>query len=33
MNYAQNCINNNNECLFIATNCDAVAHLTETQEW
>ncbi|KAA8494047.1 Phosphoglycolate phosphatase 1B, chloroplastic [Porphyridium purpureum] len=31
--YAQLCINENPGCLFIATNLDAVTHLTDAQEW
>jgi phosphoglycolate/pyridoxal phosphate phosphatase family enzyme len=31
--YAQLCINENPGCRFIATNLDAVANLTEQQEW
>ena len=31
--YAQLCINENPNCLFIATNTDAVTHLTDAQEW
>jgi hypothetical protein len=31
--YAQLCINENPGCEFIATNLDAVTHLTEEQEW
>lgn len=31
--YAQLCINNNPNCLFIATNLDSVKHLTPIQEW
>lgn len=31
--YAQLCINENPGCLFIATNLDAVTHLTDEQEW
>jgi 4-nitrophenyl phosphatase/phosphoglycolate phosphatase len=31
--YAQLCINENEGCKFIATNMDAVAHLTSEQEW
>lgn len=30
---AQLCINENEDCLFIATNLDAVTHLTDVQEW
>lgn len=30
---AQLCINENPGCEFIATNCDAVTHLTDAQEW
>jgi len=31
--YAQLCINENENCEFIATNLDAVTHLTDAQEW
>jgi phosphoglycolate/pyridoxal phosphate phosphatase family enzyme len=31
--YAQLCINENENCEFIATNTDAVTHLTDAQEW
>jgi ribonucleotide monophosphatase NagD (HAD superfamily) len=31
--YAQLCINENKGCEFIATNLDAVTHLTDAQEW
>mmetsp|Transcript_25789 Transcript_25789/g.43030 ORF Transcript_25789/g.43030 Transcript_25789/m.43030 type:complete len:342 (+) Transcript_25789:34-1059(+) len=31
--YAQLCINENEDCRFIATNLDAVTHLTAEQEW
>lgn len=31
--YAQLCINENDGCEFIATNLDAVTHLTDAQEW
>ena len=31
--YAQLCINENKDCEFIATNLDAVTHLTDAQEW
>lgn len=31
--YAQLCINENEDCKFIATNLDAVTHLTDAQEW
>jgi len=31
--YAQLCLNENKGCLFIATNLDAVAHLTDQQKW
>lgn len=31
--YATLCIRENPGCLFIATNCDAVTHLTDAQEW
>ena len=30
---AQLCINENPGCMFIATNTDAVTHLTDAQEW
>ena len=30
---AQLCINENEDCQFIATNLDAVTHLTDAQEW
>lgn len=33
MQYAQLCLNENPECLFIATNLDEVTHLTDAQEW
>lgn len=33
LQYAQLCINENPGCLFIATNLDATAHLTNRQEW
>lgn len=33
MQYAQLCINENPGCQFIATNLDAVTHLTDAQEW
>lgn len=33
MQYAQLCINENPGCKFIATNLDAVTHLTDAQEW
>ena len=33
MQYATLCIRENPRCLFIATNTDAVAHLTDVQEW
>ncbi|KMZ69714.1 hypothetical protein ZOSMA_208G00050 [Zostera marina] len=33
MQYGTLCIRENPGCLFIATNRDAVTHLTETQEW
>lgn len=31
--YATLCIRENPGCLFIATNCDAVGHFTDAQEW
>lgn len=31
--YATLCIRENENCEFIATNCDAVTHLTDAQEW
>lgn len=31
--YATLCIRENPGCMFIATNCDSVAHFTECQEW
>ncbi len=31
--YATLCIRENPGCLFIATNRDAVTHLTDAQEW
>lgn len=31
--YAQLCINENEGCLFVATNLDEVTHLTDCQEW
>merc|ERR1711988_8774 len=33
LQYAQLCINENEGCEFIATNLDAVTHLTDAQEW
>lgn len=33
LQYAQLCINENPGCKFIATNLDAVTHLTDQQEW
>ncbi|KAL0904687.1 hypothetical protein M5K25_026821 [Dendrobium thyrsiflorum] len=33
LQYATLCIRENPGCLFIATNCDAVGHLTDLQEW
>lgn len=33
LQYAQLCINENEGCQFIATNLDAVTHLTDAQEW
>jgi hypothetical protein len=31
--YGTLCLRENQGCLFIATNCDAVTHLTDAQEW
>lgn len=31
--YGTLCLRENPGCLFIATNCDAVTHLTDAQEW
>lgn len=31
--YGTLCIRENPQCLFIATNCDAVGHMTNLQEW
>ena len=31
--YAQLCINQNKGCKFIATNLDALSHMTDAQEW
>jgi len=31
--YGTLCIRENPGCLFIATNCDAVGHMTPSQEW
>ncbi len=31
--YAQLCLNNNEGCELIATNCDALTHFTEDQLW
>jgi phosphoglycolate/pyridoxal phosphate phosphatase family enzyme len=31
--YAQLCLSQNSDCLFIATNLDSVTHLTDAQEW
>eukprot|EP00871_Galdieria_phlegrea_P000708 jgi/Galph1/1638/GphlegSOOS_G319.1 len=31
--YAQLCLSNNPNCLFVATNLDSVTHLTDAQEW
>lgn len=33
LQYATLCIRENPGCMFIATNCDSVAHFTECQEW
>ncbi|GAQ83287.1 2-phosphoglycolate phosphatase [Klebsormidium nitens] len=33
LQYATLCLRENPGCLFIATNCDAVTHLTDAQEW
>eukprot|EP00246_Nothoceros_aenigmaticus_P003434 TRINITY_DN14596_c0_g1_i2.p1 TRINITY_DN14596_c0_g1~~TRINITY_DN14596_c0_g1_i2.p1 ORF type:complete len:380 (-),score=75.11 TRINITY_DN14596_c0_g1_i2:299-1438(-) len=33
LQYATLCIRENPGCLFVATNCDAVTHLTDAQEW
>ncbi|CAK9869455.1 unnamed protein product [Sphagnum jensenii] len=33
LQYATLCVRENPGCLFIATNCDAVTHLTDAQEW
>ena len=33
MHYATLCARDNPGCLFIATNCDAVAHITDVQEF
>eukprot|EP00850_Spirogloea_muscicola_P020266 SM000211S06636 [mRNA] locus=s211:138809:142350:+ [translate_table: standard] len=33
LQYATLCIRENPNCQFIATNCDAVTHLTDAQEW
>eukprot|EP00850_Spirogloea_muscicola_P012554 SM000081S22688 [mRNA] locus=s81:586503:589952:- [translate_table: standard] len=33
LQYATLCIRENSDCQFIATNCDAVTHLTDAQEW
>jgi 4-nitrophenyl phosphatase/phosphoglycolate phosphatase len=33
LQYAQLCLNDLAGCLFIATNRDAVTHLTDAQEW
>lgn len=33
MQYATLCLRENKDCLFIATNLDAVTHLTDAQEW
>ncbi|BBM99829.1 4-nitrophenyl phosphatase [Marchantia polymorpha subsp. ruderalis] len=33
MTYATLCIRTNPGCIFIATNCDSVAHFTDKQEW
>ncbi|KAK4793255.1 hypothetical protein SAY86_023690 [Trapa natans] len=33
LQYGTLCIRENPQCLFIATNCDAVGHMTNLQEW
>lgn len=33
LQYATLCLRENPGCIFIATNCDAVTHLTDAQEW
>lgn len=33
LQYAQLCLNTQKDCIFIATNMDAVTHLTSEQEW
>lgn len=33
LQYGTLCLRENPGCLFIATNCDAVTHLTDAQEW
>lgn len=33
LQYATLCLRENPGCAFIATNCDAVTHLTDAQEW
>jgi phosphoglycolate phosphatase len=33
LQYATLCLRENPGCMFIATNCDAVTHLTDAQEW
>ncbi|KAG0601223.1 hypothetical protein M758_11G094100 [Ceratodon purpureus] len=33
LQYATRCLRENPGCMFIATNCDAGIHLTESQEW
>eukprot|EP00475_Leptophrys_vorax_P018740 TRINITY_DN25619_c0_g1_i1.p2 TRINITY_DN25619_c0_g1~~TRINITY_DN25619_c0_g1_i1.p2 ORF type:complete len:177 (-),score=18.46 TRINITY_DN25619_c0_g1_i1:209-697(-) len=33
LQYATLCLRENPGCQFIATNCDAVTHLTDAQEW
>lgn len=33
LQYATLCLRENPGCLFVATNTDAVTHLTDAQEW
>lgn len=33
LTYATMCVLHNHHCLFLATNCDARAHLNQAQEW
>eukprot|EP00245_Coleochaete_scutata_P004678 TRINITY_DN17502_c0_g1_i1.p1 TRINITY_DN17502_c0_g1~~TRINITY_DN17502_c0_g1_i1.p1 ORF type:complete len:380 (-),score=69.30 TRINITY_DN17502_c0_g1_i1:282-1421(-) len=33
LQYATLCLRENPGCIFVATNCDAVTHLTDAQEW